>query len=124
VAGCKEDIIFTGRVTDEELFRITASALAQVYVSHFEGFGIPVLEAMQCDVPVITSAVTALPEVGGDAVLYVNPRDPDSIRSAMLAIYADPDLRKDLISKSQVQRQKFSMEKTAGLLWSSIEKCF
>jgi len=123
-AEYKEDIIFTGRVPEEELRRITASALSMVYVSHFEGFGIPLLEAMQCDIPVVTSAVTALPEVGGDAVLYVNPHDTESIKSAMLAVYSDSSLRKELIEKARVQRQKFSWEKTAGLLWKSMEKCF
>ncbi len=123
-AEFKNDIIFTGRVLDKDLSLITASALAMVYVTHFEGFGIPVLEAMQCDIPVITSAVTSLPEVGGDAVLYVDPYDIDSIKSAMLAVYSDTDLRAELISNARKQREKFTWKKTAGLLWNSIEKCF
>ena len=123
-AEFKNDIIFTGRVLDKDLSLITASALAMVYVTHFEGFGIPVLEAMQCDIPVITSAVTSLPEVGGDAVLYVDPYDIDSIKSAMLAVYSDTDLRNELISNARKQREKFTWKKTAGLMWNSIEKCF
>ena len=119
----REDIVFTGRVADEDLTKITASALALVYVSHFEGFGIPVLEAMQCDTPVITSAVTSLPEVGGDAVLYVDPFDVNSIKSAMVAVHSDADLRNELISNARKQREKFTWKKTAGLLWNSIEKC-
>ena len=75
----QEDIIFTGREKDEDLKKIIASALAQVYASYFEGFGIPILEAMYCDIPVISSAVTSMPEVGGDAVLYVDPASVDSI---------------------------------------------
>jgi glycosyltransferase involved in cell wall biosynthesis len=120
----KEDIIFTGRVKDTDLTKITASALALVYASHFEGFGIPILEAMYCDIPVITSAVSSLPEVGGDAVLYVNPTSVDSIRQAMLAMFCDANLRKDLIDKARIQREKFTWEKSADLLWKSIEKCF
>jgi glycosyltransferase involved in cell wall biosynthesis len=119
----KNDIIFTGRLPDHDLSGITASALAMVYVSHFEGFGIPVLEAMQCDTPVITSAVTSLPEVGGDAVLYVDPYDVDSIKSAMIAVHSDADLRNELISNARKQREKFTWKKTAGLLWESVEKC-
>ena len=118
-----DDIIFTGRIKDEELGKITASALALVYVSHFEGFGIPVIEAMQCETPVITSAVTSLPEVGGDAVLYIDPSDTGSIAAAMAAVHNDPKLREELICKARLQHVKFSWKKTADLLWKSIEKC-
>lgn len=118
----KEDVIFTGRVQECDLSKITASALAMVYVSHFEGFGIPVLEAMYCDIPVICSSTSALPEVGGNAVLYADPSDVESIKSAMVSLYADPLLSKDLIEKARVQREKFTWEKTADLLWESIEK--
>jgi glycosyltransferase involved in cell wall biosynthesis len=119
----QEDIIFTGRKSHEDVKKITASALAQVYASYFEGFGIPILEAMYCDVPVICSSVTSMPEVGGNAVLYVNPAESDSIKSAMMAIYCDASLRADLIRKARLQRMNFSWEKTAELLWNSIEKC-
>ena len=123
ISSFKDDVIFLGRVKDEDLCRITASALALVYVSLFEGFGIPVLEAMHCDTPVICSAVASLPEVGGNAVLYVDPFDVDSIKTAMLAIYANPELRDELVSKARKQREKFTWKKTAGLLWNSIERC-
>jgi glycosyltransferase involved in cell wall biosynthesis len=118
----KQDIIFTGRVSESELPSITASALAMVYVSHFEGFGIPILEAMNSDVPVITSAVTSLPEVGGDAVLYVDPSSVISISTALQAIYSDTDLRNELVNNARKQREKFTWEKTAEMLWESIEK--
>jgi glycosyltransferase involved in cell wall biosynthesis len=121
--GFHENIVFMGRVKDDNLTKITASALGMMYVSHFEGFGIPVLEAMFCDVPVICSSTSSLPEVGGNAVLYVNPSDVESIKSAMLTLCKDPKLRNDLIHKARVQREKFSWEKTAELLWGSIEKC-
>lgn len=123
ISSFKDDVIFLGRVKDEDLCRITASALALVYVSLFEGFGIPVLEAMHCDTPIICSAVASLPEVGGNAVLYVDPFDVDSIKTAMLAIYANPELRDELVSKARKQREKFTWKKTAGLLWNSIERC-
>jgi glycosyltransferase involved in cell wall biosynthesis len=119
----RDDIIFTGRVADEELAGITAAATGLVYVSFFEGFGIPVLEAMNCDTPVICSSVTSLPEVGGDAVLYADPDNRESIRSAMIKLYTDQGLQQELIQKARLQREKFSWEKTAGLLWNSVEKC-
>lgn len=119
----REDIIFTGRVDDKTLNDIMGSALALVYISWFEGFGLPVLEAMHCNTPVICSSTTSLPEVGGDAVLYADPADPDTAKSAMIKLYKDPSLRNELIEKAKVQREKFSWQTTAGLLWESIEKC-
>jgi glycosyltransferase involved in cell wall biosynthesis len=118
----REEIIFTGRVDDESLHMIMASAIALVYVSYFEGFGIPILEAMYCDTPIITSETSSMPEVGGDAVLYVNPQSVESITNAMICI-CDKDLREKLIVKSRIQREKFTWEKTADMLWQSIEKC-
>lgn len=119
----RDEIIFTGRVDDESLHSIMASALALVYASHFEGFGIPILEAMYCDTPVITSETSSMPEVGGDSVLYVNPNSVESITNAMTRIYHDADLRENMIKKSRVQREKFTWEKTADKLWLGIERC-
>ena len=79
----KNEIIFTGRLPETELYLLTGAALALTYVPYFEGFGIPIIEAMACDIPVITSNVTAMPEVGGDAVLYVDPFSEESISSAL-----------------------------------------
>ncbi|MBN1158642.1 MAG: glycosyltransferase family 4 protein [Bacteroidales bacterium] len=119
----RDEIIFVGRVPDEDLGMITASALALVYVSYFEGFGIPVLEAMYCDTPVIASEVTALPEVGGDAVLYTEPDSVESMKSSMLSLYRDARLRKSLIEKARIQRLQFSWKRTARLLWDSMMRC-
>jgi glycosyltransferase involved in cell wall biosynthesis len=117
----KNDIYFCGRLPDSELKKVTASALAQVYVSLFEGFGIPILEAMNCETPVITSNTSSMPEVGGDAVLYADPYSIESIAEAMVKIYKDDKLRNTLIKKSGEQRTNFSWDKTASLLWKSLE---
>jgi glycosyltransferase involved in cell wall biosynthesis len=117
----KNDIFFCGRLPDSELKKVTASALAQVYVSLFEGFGIPILEAMNCETPVITSTTSSMPEVGGDAVLYADPYSVESISEAMIKIFKDEKLRKSLIKKSGEQRTKFSWDKTAALVWNSLE---
>jgi len=119
----RDEIIFTGRVDDESLHVIMASAIALVYASHFEGFGIPILEAMYCDTPVITSETSSMPEVGGDSVLYVNPNSVESITNAMIKLYLDPELRANLVKKSRIQREKFTWEKTADKLWQGVEKC-
>ena len=118
----KEEIIFLGRLSDEELHAITASARALTYVPYFEGFGIPIIEAMSCDVPVITSNITSMPEVAGEAALYVDPFSEESISSAMMLIDTDESLRQTLISKAKLQREKFSWDKTANALWDSMMK--
>ncbi len=116
------DVIFTGRVTTDELHYITGSALAMVFVPFIEGFGIPVIEAMRAGVPVICSNTTSLPEVGGNAVLYADPHNTEQISKAMYRIVNEPELRRSLIEKGFEQQKKFSWDKTAKLLWISIEK--
>ena len=118
----KNEVIFINRLSGNELNNVIASALALTYVSNFEGFGIPILEAMYCETPVITSNVTSMPEVGGDAVLLVDPACTDSITHAMMNVAKDQKLRERLINKGKIQRQKFSWDKTSDLLWQSIEK--
>lgn len=117
----QEDVIFTGRAKKEDLVKYLGSAYALTYVSFFEGFGIPLLEAMECEVPVIASNVTSLPEVGQDAVVYCDPRSAESIAEAMLKLTTDEKYRLTLIEAGKVRRSAFSWEKTAELLWKSIE---
>ncbi len=117
-----DDVVFTGRLDMLELCRVVASALALTYVSHFEGFGIPLIEAMNCDVPIITSDVTSMPEIAGDSAIYATSTSIDSIEDAMTLMYKDEDLRKKLIENGRKKRQKFSWDITAKNLWASIEK--
>ncbi|MBK7029994.1 MAG: glycosyltransferase family 4 protein [Bacteroidales bacterium] len=118
----KEDVIFTGRVSDADLSRLMASALALTYVSYFEGFGIPILEAFHCGTPVITSTLTSMPEVAGDAALLVDPFSVDSIVSSMHFIADDAVLRNQLIVKGHKQQGLFSWNATAEKLWNTIER--
>lgn len=94
----------------EDFPGLYANAIASVYVSHFEGFGIPILESMCCDTPVITSNVSSMPEAGGDAVLYANPEDSHDIAQQMQRIIDDENLRQKLIEKGRQQREKFSQK--------------
>ena len=119
----RDDVIFVGRLYGKALRNVMASSTALLLVSHFEGFGVPIIEAMQCDVPVIASNVTSMPEVAGDAALYVEPCSENSISSAMNKIVDDKELRRVLVEKGRSQREKFSWDKTAGLLWESMKKC-
>jgi len=118
----KQDVIFTGRVSFEELCRITAGALAMTYVSTFEGFGIPIVEAMRSGVPVITSNVTSMPEIAGKAALLCDPFSVQSISDAMIRMADDDQLRKKLIESGLIRQADFSWDKTAKQLWDSVEK--
>lgn len=118
----KEDVVFTGRLNTEELHHVIASALAMTYIPYFEGFGIPILEAMNCETPVITSNITSMPEVAENAALLVDPFSIQSISSAMISIYKDENLRNSLIEKGRKRKLDFSWDKTADELWESIEK--
>ena len=116
-----KDVIFTGRLNPEDLHQVIASALAMSFVPFFEGFGIPMIEAMKCGVPVIASNVTSLPEVGQDAVLYCDPSNIESISSAMKKIASGKELRSGLIKKGHERVKEFSWEKSAERFWNLIE---
>ena len=118
----KNDVIITGRVEEDELSSICAAALALTYVPFFEGFGMPIAEAMSAGVPVICSGTTSMPEVGGDAVLYVDPNNVTHVAEAMSKIAEDEELRMSLIEKGLQQKCKFNWDITSHLLWSSIEQ--
>ncbi|MFQ3676169.1 MAG: glycosyltransferase family 1 protein [Endomicrobiia bacterium] len=118
----KSDIIFTGRLSHNELTKVLASAFALMYVSFFEGFGIPILEAFRCGVPVITSNTSSMPEVAGNAALLCSPYDVTDISNAMAKILSDNECRKNLITKGFERANMFTWDKTATLLWNSLEK--
>lgn len=118
----REEVKLLGYLPQEELATITASAYALVYPSFFEGFGVPPIEAMQCEVPVIASNAGSIPEVSGDAAVYVDPGNIDDIAEKMMLLYKDESKRNDLIAKGKTRAKEFSWEKTAGLLWSAIGK--
>jgi len=118
----KAEVLFTGRQPLDELTRIIGSAYAVLYVSLFEGFGVPPLEAMKCGVPVITSNVSSLPEVCEDAALLVNPNSVEEISNAIFQITSNNLLRNSLIEKGKLQAHKFTWKKSATLLWTCCEK--
>jgi glycosyltransferase involved in cell wall biosynthesis len=97
----------------EDLLHLYNTALGFVFVSLAEGFGIPLLEAMQCGCPVITSTETSLPEIAGDAALLVNPHDTDAITRAMQELIESPELRQTLTQKGLERAKQFSWKKMA-----------
>jgi glycosyltransferase involved in cell wall biosynthesis len=118
----RKDVVMTGYVEDAELVKLTGSAYGMVYPSLFEGFGVPVLEAMRSDVPVITSAASAMEEMAGEAVLYADPENHTAIADKMMLLYKDEKLRKELIQKGRQVAAGYTWDQTAGLLWQSILK--
>jgi glycosyltransferase involved in cell wall biosynthesis len=111
-ANLRQRIIFTGFVPDKDLAPLYSDALAFLYLSVYEGFGLPPLEAMQCGTPVITSNTSSLPEVVGEAGIILSPVDEDGLCNAIYELYTKPDLRKSLSQKSLEQSEKFTWEKT------------
>jgi glycosyltransferase involved in cell wall biosynthesis len=117
----KRDIIFKGHVPNNTIADLTASALALTYVSLFEGFGVPLLEAMNCDTPIITSNVSSMPEVVGDAAILVNPESIEAIADAMQAVFENDNLREKLIEHGRIQRAKFDWDKTAEIIYNQLK---
>ncbi|MCX7973228.1 MAG: glycosyltransferase family 4 protein [Candidatus Aminicenantes bacterium] len=109
------DIIFTGYVPDEDLAYLYGSAEVFVFLSEYEGFGLPVLEAMACGVPVVTYASTSLPEVAKDAALYVSELNPLSVAEKIRQLFEDADLHLYLKQKGKERAKLFTWEETAKL---------
>lgn len=117
-----EDVLFTGRLESNEVAEVLAAAVANVYVSYFEGFGIPIVEAFQSGVPVITAAASSTEEIAGDAALLVDPFSVDDISMALEKMATDVAIRQELIRRGFERAKLYSWEKTADALWNSLLK--
>jgi len=106
-------VVATGYVSDDDLACLYSGCIALVFPSLYEGFGIPVLEAMACGAPVITSNTTALPEAAGDAALLVDPEDTAAIAAAMRRVLDAPDLRAALRARGFAHARQFTWARTA-----------
>jgi glycosyltransferase involved in cell wall biosynthesis len=115
------DVIFTGHLEQAQLCNVLGGALALVYVSYFEGFGVPIVEAFQSGVPVITSNVTAMPEVAGDAAVLVDPFSVEEIAKAMERISSDESLRNQCIELGLKRASSFDWDQSAERFWRVIE---
>ncbi|MDZ7836906.1 MAG: glycosyltransferase family 1 protein [Actinomycetota bacterium] len=107
------DILFLGRVSDQDLLHLYNQAMVFVYPSIFEGFGLPVLEAMNCGLPVIAGNNSSIPEVVGDSGMLVDTDDSDALSGAVAEVLADEHLRKELVAKALARAGKFSWEDNA-----------
>lgn len=109
----EDRVIITGFVKDEDLAAIYSGALAFVYPSLYEGFGLPPLEAMKCETPVIVSDRSSLPEVVGKGGLYVDPTDIDDMANQIYRVFEDKTLREDIKEKAKLQLENYNWEKSA-----------
>lgn len=121
-AAHRNDIVFMGYVPDEALPSLTGAALALTYVSLFEGFGVPLLEALHCETPVLYSDVSSMPEVAGPAGLPVNPHSEISIAEGMSRLWHEPALRRQLTELAAAQRAKFSWERAADVVAGALRE--
>ena len=110
------------KLNEAELAQLYKQAAALIYPSLYEGFGIPILEAFEAEVPVITSNTTSMPEVAGDAAILIEPTQVEALADALTQITTNTTLREQLIAKGRIQRAQFSWDKTADLLWQSMVK--
>lgn len=119
---CAQDVIFTGYVSEGEKSALYRHAAVFAFPTLYEGFGIPVLEAQNCGVPVLTSDCSSLPEVGGDGALYVNPYDEKAIAQGLWKLLTDRELAEKLVPAGYENRKRFSWERSAERLCEIIEK--
>jgi len=111
--GLEEGVIFTGWVSEEDKPVLLSGATAFVFPSLYEGFGLPVAEALACGTPVITSNRSSLPEVVGEGGILVEPTDAEALAEAMEVLLVDDTLRAELRQKALAQAAKFSWKQTA-----------
>jgi glycosyltransferase involved in cell wall biosynthesis len=120
--GLVEQVIFPGFIADADKPALLSGALAYVFPSLYEGFGLPLLEAMACGTPVLTSNVSSLPEVGGEAALLVDPHDTEAIAAGLAQLITDADLRRHLVAAGYRQLEQFSWQAAARQTLEILEK--
>ena len=118
----KDDVIFTGRLSTEKLKEVLGAALALTYVPYFEGFGIPIIEAQQSGIAVITSDISSMPEVANGSAHLVNPYDVKSITNGLITLANDSNYRASLIKKGEENIKRFSWDLTAKKVWECMQK--
>lgn len=111
--GIEDEVIFTGYIDENVKNSLLSNAFGFVYPSYYEGFGLPILEAMVYGIPVITGNVSSLPEVAGDAAILVNPQKWEEISEAMTRLLSNPDFYIELSKKSSARAQLFTWQKAA-----------
>jgi glycosyltransferase involved in cell wall biosynthesis len=118
----KDHVLFTGRLGQEQLVHALGGSMALAFVSYFEGFGIPVAEAMRCGIPVVAAETTCLPEVAGSAAHYCDPFSVKDITRALYDVWTDPEIRTTLGRKGIERSERYTWDRSAAALWESFER--
>jgi glycosyltransferase involved in cell wall biosynthesis len=121
--GLRKQVVLLEFISEQELAALYNGADVFVYPSLYEGFGMPVLEAMACGTPVITSSAGSIPEVAGNAALFIDPYDPSAIAEAILRVINDVGLREQMIGLGLEQARKFSWNRTAQQVLKVYREC-
>lgn len=117
----REDVLLLGYLPEMQLQRVTAAAYALVYPSWFEGFGLPILEAMQAGVPVICSNTSSMPEVAADAAILTDPANHEAMGKEMIALYRNESIRNTFIDKGLQRAKAFSWDETAQSVYKELK---
>ncbi len=117
-----ENVHFTGFVADEDLAALYSGAEAFVFPSLYEGFGLPVLEAMQCGCPVIASNTSSIPEIAGDAAVLVDPYDEESLSASMWRIHTEPKKREKMSERGIEEAKQYSWSKRADMIFNVYDQ--
>jgi len=120
--GIGDDVVLTGLVSNAELAALYNAATMVVHPSRYEGFGLPLVEAMQSGTPVVTTTASALPEVAGDAALLVDPDDVDGLAEAMRSLWAEPSLRREMAARGLARARRFDGAQLARHTLDSYRK--
>jgi glycosyltransferase involved in cell wall biosynthesis len=120
--GIEKSIHFVGDVNQEQMASLYRGAMMTALVSLYEGFGLPIIEAMSAGTPVITSNIAAMPEVAGGAALLVDPANVPEVRAGLERLSFDSQLRQDLINRGRLRALAFDPDMAASKVWSLIER--
>jgi glycosyltransferase involved in cell wall biosynthesis len=120
--GLTERVLFPDFIANEDKAALLSGALAYVFPSLYEGFGLPVLEAMACGTPVLTGQTSSLPEVAGQAAILVNPHQTDQIAAGLIKLISQPALRQQLVERGYAQIQQFSWARAARQVVEIVER--
>ena len=121
-AGVESALQFRGFLDDAQIVAHYKAAACVAYLSKYEGFGLPILEAWACDTPALLSDRTCLPEVGGDAALYVDPDNLDQIAAGMRTLCLQESVRADFVARGRARRGMFDASVSSAKLWQAISR--
>jgi glycosyltransferase involved in cell wall biosynthesis len=120
VSGAGKALKFTGFLHDSALVARYKAARCFAFLSKYEGFGLPILEAMECDTPLLLARASSLPEVASDAAFYVDPNDVEEIASGLRTLCTDDTVRSDLVQKGRLRRQIYRADVSSAKLWNLV----